>query len=124
MLTIDRNPDGIGSEYLRSLNACFPHWGDETVYNWCFERPVAGLKADQMIIRLNGSVIAGSAVSYRTIRFPHGPTALAGIMTGSWTLPEARGQGCFTRMIEESVSLAASRGCAGLLAFVTEDNPS
>lgn len=46
------------------------------------------------------------------------------IMTGSWTLPEARRQGCFTRIIDESITLARQKGAALLLAFVTDRNAS
>jgi hypothetical protein len=45
-------------------------------------------------------------------------------MTGSWTLPEARGRGCFATVIEESVALTRLQGGVALLAFVTEDNAS
>ena len=47
-----------------------------------------------------------------------------GIMTGSWTVPEARGQGCFTKIIEESLSLASDKGAGLLIAFLTESNAS
>lgn len=49
---------------------------------------------------------------------------LAGIMTGSWTLPEARGRHYFSRMIEQSVSQTKRQGGALLLAFVTAQNAS
>ena len=45
-------------------------------------------------------------------------------MTGSWTVPEARGQGCFTKIIEESLSLASHKGAGLLIAFLTESNAS
>jgi hypothetical protein len=76
-----------------------------------------------MLLRLDGVLAAGSAVSYRWLE-RDGTRVLIGIMTGSWTLPEARGQGCFTRIIQESVRAAANQGAGLLLAFVTEDNPS
>jgi hypothetical protein len=76
-----------------------------------------------MLLRLEGILVAGSAVSYRWLE-RDGTRVLIGIMTGSWTLPEARGQGCFTRIIQESVKAAANQGAGLLLAFVTEDNPS
>jgi hypothetical protein len=45
-------------------------------------------------------------------------------MSGSWTLPEARGRGAFSQMIEESSRLVVARGGTTLIAFVTKDNAS
>jgi hypothetical protein len=72
----------------------------------------------------NGKLLAGSAVTYRVLRTRTGAEGRVGIMTGSWTLPAARGRGCFTRIIEESKALARTRSAVALLAFVTEQNPS
>ena len=69
----------------------------------------------------DGRPVAGSAVSYRRIRHG-GRELLAGIMTGSWTLPEARGRGAFGQAIEESRRLVASHGGEALLAFVEPDS--
>lgn len=76
------------------------------------------------MIRDGGRIVAGSGISYRVLRLPAGGTVLAGIMTGSWTLPEARGRNHFSRMIEQSVSQTGRRGGALLLAFVTAENAS
>ena len=76
-----------------------------------------------MMFKQGDTILAGSAVTYRKVML--GKTMVhVGIMTGSWTLPEARGQGCFTKIIEVSVSLAAAKKAALLLAYVTEDNAS
>jgi hypothetical protein len=77
-----------------------------------------------MVLRDSGVLVAGSAVSYRQLARADGTRALVGIMTGSWTLPTARGRGGFTRMIDASLELTRSRGGAVLLAFVTEANAS
>jgi hypothetical protein len=121
---IEINPAGIAGEYLSSLNRCFDGWGGLDTYRWAFERPVGGPPADLMVLRLAGRLAAGSAVTYRRVALAGGATLNAGIMTGSWTLPEARGRGAFTRVIHESVRLASGRRAGLLLAFVTEDNPS
>jgi ribosomal protein S18 acetylase RimI-like enzyme len=112
------------ANYLAALNRCFPGWGDHSQWAWCFERTVAERSADFLQIAAAGSAIAGSAITYRRIGAPGGDGPIAAIMTGSWTLPEARGAGAFTRMIQESVDVAAARGAAVLLAFVTAANPS
>ena len=121
---VEVNLPGIAPEYLAGLNRCFPDWGGPESYRWAFERPVGAATPDLLVVRLDQRIVAGSAISYRKVALASGTTMDVGIMTGSWTLPEARGQGLFSRMIEESVTLASLRGAALLLAFVTEDNPS
>ncbi|MDP2270209.1 MAG: hypothetical protein Q8K32_05705 [Archangium sp.] len=123
-MEIERNPPGAEALYLESLNLCFPGWGDARAYAWAFGRRVGGPPADLMMLREGGELLAGSAVSYRTLLTPEGKRALIGIMTGSWTLPAARGRGAFTTIIEESVALTKRHGGALLLAFVTETNAS
>ena len=124
-MQLEINPPEIDSEYLRSLNACFAGWGDAQMAQWAFRRALApDPLPDLMVLREGDELLAGSAVSYRSVVLSNGSTVRAGIMTGSWTLPAARGHGCFTRMIEESVAITRERQGALLLAFVTEDNPS
>lgn len=110
--------------YLAGLQRCFPDWGGKAAFEWTFDRAVGGPAADRFTLHDGEALLAGSAVSYRRIAFPDGSIALAGIMTGSWTLPEARGRGCFARCIEESRRLADARGASALLAFVTSTNAS
>jgi hypothetical protein len=110
---------------LSCLNTCFPAWGDERTFNWAYERSMHNQPApDYLVITEDGKPIAGSGVNYRQVLFPNGASAIGGIMTGSWTLPVARGRGCFTRFIEESIRITRRRTGALLLAFVTEDNSS
>ena len=123
-MEIERNPkDFCDAEYLRCLNTCFPGWGDGRHFVWAFRRQVGGPAPDLMVVRDAGTIIAGSAVSYRTIRFADGSSTLVGVMTGSWTLPAARGRGAFSYIIQESVAATASRGASLLLAFGPEQNP-
>jgi len=117
--------DSIDRElYLSGLNTCFGQWGDAERFEWCFERDAGAGRAGLMLARLNGEVIGGSAVVYRAVRSARGVDGVVGIMCGSWTLPAARGQGCFSAIIQQSVRMVAARGAAMLLAFVTETNPS
>ncbi len=117
------NPKGMESTYIDYLNLSFGHWGDAALYRWCFNRRIGDLNADIMIFKQDEKVIAGSAVTYRKVLL--GKSIInVGIMTGSWTLPEARGQGCFTKIIEESLSLASRKGAALLIAFLTQSNAS
>jgi hypothetical protein len=111
-------------QYLEALNVCFPGWGDRRMFDWCFSRTVAGLKPDLLQLVSDVGVIAGSAVTYRRVRLPGHTAVIAGMMTGSWTLPAARGGGAFTTLIEASVDAASAHGSALLLAFVTATNPS
>lgn len=124
MIEVIHNPKGFESSYIEYLNQCFGDWGNIDVYNWYFNRQVGNLKADIMILKKDGEIIAGSGVSYRKVLLANNSRITVGIMTGSWTLPSARGQGCFTKIIEESVAVASDKGATFLLAFVTENNVS
>jgi hypothetical protein len=112
--------------YLESLNVCFPNWGGREMFDWCFSRETAGLRPDLMMLHDAdaGRPVAGTANTYRRIRLPNGQAMIVGIMTGSWTLPEARGRGAFTRLISESIELAAARDAGLLLGFYARTNPS
>jgi hypothetical protein len=124
-LQVEINPEGMDEEYLRCLNICFPHWGAQEVFDWVFRRALPpDPLPDRFVLREEGQLLAGSTVTYRTVSLPNGNTIRVGIMTGSWTLAAARGRGCFSRVIEESVRITREREGAILLAFVTHDNPS
>ena len=122
-LDVEINPSAVEEEYLSGLNRSFGQWGDRDAYRWDFEREVGARPADLMVLRDHGQILAGSAVSYRTVSLGD-DRILIGIMTGSWTLPEARGRGAFSQVIVESRRLVASRGGAVLIAFVTHENAS
>lgn len=110
--------------YLEGLEAGFGHWGGDDRFDWAFLRRCGGPAADLILLRDGTAVLAGSAVTYRMVAGDDGVTKLVGIMTGSWTLPESRGRGCFTHIVEWSRRTALARGAALLLAFVTDDNAS
>jgi hypothetical protein len=122
-MEIEINRTASSSVHLEGLNACFPHWGGEQMYDWCFARDAGAGAADLMILRVHGEPAAGSAVVYRHAGWGD-ETFTVGIMCASWTLPAARRQGCFTRVIDESLALCRARGAAWLIAFVTEANSS
>ncbi len=123
MIDVIINPQGTEETYLKCLNQCFGDWGGMDMYKWCFDRRIGGPKADIMLLKKDGVILGGSAVTYRKALIRNSLVNVA-IMTGSWTLPEARRQGCFTRIIEESLALAKGKGAALLLAFVTNKNPA
>ncbi|HEX6375645.1 MAG TPA: hypothetical protein VFZ91_07980 [Allosphingosinicella sp.] len=112
------------ARYLAALTSCFDGWGGETEFDWYFRRPFAGRTADRFVVIDEGEWIAGSAVSWRRLADSDGKERRVGIMTGSWTLPAARGRGCFKAIIDHSRQLCVERGADWLLAFVTRDNPS
>lgn len=125
MLKIEINPSHLKAEILKNLNLCFPNWGSNIQYHWYFERSVTELKPDIIIFRNESDeIIAGSAISYRQIKLSDHKIYQIGIMTGSWTLPAARGMGCFTEMINTSKVICKEKNVDFLTAFVTEDNPS
>jgi len=110
--------------YLAGLNACFPGWGDASMFAWCFDRIVAGRTPDLLHVEDGDAMVAGSAITYRHVAIGGAAPVPVGIMTGSWTLPTLRGRGVFSRFIDASCDLSAKRGCAHLVAFVTRTNPS
>lgn len=122
--SIEINPTGVSTEYLRALNTCFGKWGDRRTYEWYLERRSPGYFSDLIVLFYRDRMVAGSAVTYRNAAHSGGGIERVGIMTGSWTLPEARGQGCFGRLIEQSLQLCRQRSCPVLLAFVTANNAS
>jgi hypothetical protein len=115
-----RDEDG----YLDALNVCFPNWGGRAMFDWCFARQAAGHVPDILRLFVDGRAVAGTAIVYRRVTLREGVEVIAGIVTGSWTLPEARGEGAFTRLIGASREQIASRGGALLLGFVRADNAS
>lgn len=117
------NPAGIDAEYLTCLNKCFRVWGDQAKFDWYFRRQ-ARFPADLIVFADDGRVVAGSGITYRQLKLPNAKTILAGIMTGSWTLPEEQRKGYFNKMIQESRRVVARKRGALLLAFVTQDNAS
>jgi Acetyltransferase (GNAT) domain len=111
-------------QYLEALNLCFPDWGGRAMFDWCFSRPGAGRVPDILRLLVDGRAVAGNAVSYRRVAIRGGAEVTAGIVSGSWTLPEARGAGAFKRLIAASREQIASRGGALLLGFVRAENAS
>lgn len=109
---------------LAYLNRCFDGGWDETLYRWYLARPFKGRTPDRIVISDAGEPVAGSVVNYRQLLAADGSTVDIGIASGSWTVPEARGRGLFTRMMQASTSRAGEQGCRYFLAFVTEDNAS
>jgi len=119
------NPKDYEDKYIYYLNLCFTNWGTDKDYNWVFNRTVGDKSSDIIIIRNeDNDVIAGSGISYRKLKTENNNTIDIGIMTGSWTLPKARGKGCFSKMIAISKDICNQKGVPFLTAFVMESNPS
>jgi GNAT superfamily N-acetyltransferase len=111
------------SEYLDGANAAFGtlggaafgSWGDPALFAWAFRDDAEILLLDDA----RGRSLAGTGVTFRTLR--NGKRAA--IMTGSWTLPEARGQGAFSSLVRATREIAAERDGV-MLGFVRGENPS
>ncbi|MBS7332308.1 MAG: hypothetical protein KIG88_01760 [Weeksellaceae bacterium] len=119
------NPEGIKEQYLNCLNECFGHWGDSQLYEWVFYRECGLVKPDLFLLNTSDDdLMAGSALTYRKLAIPGSDPISTGIMTGSWTLPNARGKGCFTEIISYSKKLVLNHKYNFLTAYVTEQNAS
>lgn len=123
-VTLHRADDVDRNAYLRGLNECFPGWGGDERFDWCFSRTMAGRLPDLFVIRDGDALVAGSALTYRTLELTDGSRVRAAIMTGSWTLPAARGRGAFTRLATASLETAHEREASMMLGFVTAVNAS
>jgi GNAT superfamily N-acetyltransferase len=123
-MSVERNPPDIQGPYLAGLNVCFREWGGSEMLHWSFQRAFDGRLPDVLVLREEGRILAGSALNYRSLSQARRAPLRVAILGGAWTLPEARKHGAFTRLIQESRTLAADRGAALLLAFVTSINPS
>jgi hypothetical protein len=69
-------------------------------------------------------MVAGVALTYRTMRLANDALILAATMTAGWTLPAVRRQGILTRLAHTTPGVAGRRGAALVLGFVRADNPS
>lgn len=119
------NPKNYQEQYIENLNHCFSDWGGQNEYHWTFQRKAGNFESDIIIIKDDeGDVIAGSGVTYRKLSTRDHDEIDIGIMTGSWTLPKARGKGCFSEIINISKELCARKAVHFLTAFVMENNPS
>jgi len=116
------NPKNYKQKYLAFLNNCFKNWGSEKEYDWYFNNN--DKKADIFILENEtNDVLAGTAITYRQITYNNKIIDI-GILTGSWTLPIARGKGCFTEIVERSKDICSTKKINYLTAFVMESNPS
>jgi hypothetical protein len=107
--------DADPHEFLAGANAAFGEWGNEATFAWVFRGDAELLFLDDD----DGGVVAASGITYRTIMTGQA----AAIMTGSWTLPSARGEGAFSRMMETTLEIAGGRD-ALVLGFGRIENRS
>lgn len=110
-------------ETIERLNQCFDGGWNRALFDWYLARPFAGRAPDRIVIFCGNKPIASSVVNYRTLRCLSGAVQV-GIASGSWTLPEERGRGLFSRMMIASADRALANGCESLIAFVTAKNAS
>lgn len=119
------NPVNFKANYIEYLNQCFSNWGDEIQYSWTFERKVGNYSSDIIVLaNEEDEIIAGSGLSFRNIKTQQDEIIEIAIFTGSWTLPNARGRGCFTQIIEVFEKICIEKKIPYLTAFVTESNGS
>ena len=93
------------AHYIECMNRCFPGWGGERMAAWAF-------RGADFLLHESGD--AGLALTWRDVELPDGAHAPAAIITGAWTLPEARGRGHFSQLIERSRVLAETRDARSL----------
>jgi GNAT superfamily N-acetyltransferase len=111
------------AEYIAALNRCFPGWGGDAMFDWCFQRAVAGCVPDLLVVRDDGRVVAGAGVVYRTVRAAS-DTVPVGVICAAWTDPDARGRGLFSDLMEAARLQVRRRDGVALLGFVRAVNVS
>ena len=119
-----RNPPGSAGLLLDELNRAFPGWGDAAEFDWWFRRRVGGPRADLLVLGRPDEPVAGMAVSYRRVGAPDGSDRLVGVLTGAWTVPGHRRQGCFAELVLRAQETAAERGAVALLGFARRERAS
>lgn len=118
-MNIRVNPAGFETEHLAALNRSFPGWGDERRLRWCF-----GRSSDLVVAELDGVAVAGTGISYRRMRAPHGGGMLVGIFTAAWSFPVRAERGLYLRVMTEATRLIGERGGALALGFMPQDKSS
>ena len=124
VITVQVNPPQIDDEYLSCLNLAYNPWGNRQQFEWCFRRESSYPDPDLVVLKIDNEMAAGSGVTYRRVTFAGGSTITVGLVTGAWTLPQFRDQGCFARVIQECVQVTRRKGGALLFGFVRADNAS
>jgi hypothetical protein len=116
-LSVDR------ANYLSCLNQAFGDWGGEALFDWGFSN-TPGLPETRFIqIYDQNEPVAGSAVTFHVLEC-NSQRNVAGIMSGSWTLPAWRRKGCLTAFIHESFRVVQEVGANVLFGVMMETNPS
>lgn len=120
----DINPPNFRQKFIDFTKESFNSSYDSNTYKWMFERKVGKVESDIIVLRNDNEIIAGSGLTYRQLILPNKQIIDIAIMTSSWTLPGARGMGCFSNIIEFSQEIAFKKNIHCLTAFVTEENAS
>src|SRR5262245_20675574 len=119
MIAVERNAAGVDDEYLAGLSTCFPGAWNEPSYRWYLGRPFRGRHPDKLTAHDGNSVVAGLGVNYRRVRSSTGAFHDVAILTAAWTLPLYRGRGCYSRLLDAAIEVAAKNACAAAVAFAT-----
>jgi GNAT superfamily N-acetyltransferase len=119
------NPPGVEVAYLEALQRNFGGWGGEPEFMWWFRRQVGGPHADLLVLVEGGdTLVAGTAVSYRQVDVGGGRVEQVGFITGAWTAPQYRRQGCYVELIQHARDVGGQRGASMLMAFAANDPSS
>lgn len=123
-IALERNAAGVEDAYLDGLTTCFPGAWSEASFRWYLQRPFKSRRPDTLIARDGERLVAGLGINYRQVRSIDGRVHDIGLLTAAWTLPKYQGRGCFRRLAEAAMEVAASNGCEALLSFVVRRNAS
>jgi GNAT superfamily N-acetyltransferase len=123
-IALVRNAAGVEDAYLDGLTTCFPGAWSEASFRWYLKRPFKSRHPDTLTARDGDRLVAGLGINYRQVRSNDGRVHDIGLLTAAWTLPKYQGRGCFRRLVEVAMEVAASNGCEALLSFVVARSAS
>lgn len=104
------------------LTRCFAGPWTDLMYRWYLRRSFGGEEPDRLILMQGARALAACGLVYRQLRAQDGQVHRVSVVVAACTLPEARGLGCYARVLNAAVERSAARGCTALLGFVTADN--
>src|SRR5882724_7463321 len=117
------NPDaGAAGTGVALLERCFASPWSAAMYHWYLQRAFAGVAPDRLVLIDGTEAVAGCGIAYRFLRTPDGRIYNVGVVLAAGTVPNERGRGHYTRVLQAAVERIAARGCEALLGFVTADN--
>jgi ribosomal protein S18 acetylase RimI-like enzyme len=118
------NPRWLDADcYVEFLNRAFPGKWNRAAFEWHFTRPFNGLMSDILVRSRGANIVSGLAICPRQVAI--GTKIVdACVISAAATIPEERGRGHYTSLLQLALEQSRRRGSAAMIAFVTRENVS